>query len=113
MRPTKCCPTPQVYFGEESNDIPPSFDPLDHDWGIALRYYPDLTKLEARLSKISWRLAYSFRAYLLVAKLFDQEPRSLRALEHKFLETYFGTNTEILSFAHPNFHRPQGGRAGI
>jgi curved DNA-binding protein CbpA len=47
------------YFGEESNDIPPSFDPLDHDWGIALRYYPDLTKLEARLSKISWRLAYS------------------------------------------------------
>ena len=65
-------------FGEESNDIPPSFDPLDHDWGIALRYYPDLTKLEARLSKISWRLAYSFRAYLLDAKLFDQEPRSLR-----------------------------------
>jgi hypothetical protein len=19
-------------FGEESNDVPPSFDPLDHDW---------------------------------------------------------------------------------
>lgn len=89
----------EPYFGEKSNDAPPSFDPLEYDWGIALKYYPDLAELEAKLSKISWRLAYSFRAHLLEVKLFDQRTKVAEALEQKFLETYFGTNAKILSFA--------------
>lgn len=88
-----------TYFGEKSNDVPPSFDPLEHDWRIALKYYPELAELEAKLSKISWRLAYSFRAYLLEAKLFEQRVKVAESLEQKFLETYFGTNAQILSFA--------------
>jgi curved DNA-binding protein CbpA len=89
----------EPYFGEKSNDAPPSFDPLEYDWGIALKYYPDLAVLEAKLSRISWRLAYSFRAHLLEVKLFDQRTKVAEALEQKFLETYFGTNPQILSFA--------------
>lgn len=89
----------ESYFGEKSNDAPPSFDPLEYDWGIALKYYPDLAELDTKLSKISWRLAYSFRAHLLDVKLFDQRTKVAETLEQKFLETYFGTNAKILNFA--------------
>ena len=87
------------YFGEKANDAPPSYDPLEHDWALALKYYPDLAELESKLSKISWRLAYSFRVHLLESKLFDQRTKAAEILETKFLETYFGTNAQILSFA--------------
>ena len=44
-------------------------------------------------------MAYSFRAYLLEAKLFDQRAKAAETLERKFLETYFGTNPQIVGFA--------------
>jgi len=89
----------ESYFGENANDAPPSYDPLQHDWALALKYYPDLAELESKLSKISWRLGYSFRVCLLESKLFDQRAKAAEVLETKFLETYFGTNAQILSFA--------------
>lgn len=87
------------YFGETSGDTPPKFDPLENDWRVAVKYYADLAELEQRLSRISWRLAYSFRAYLLEAKAFDRRTQVAETLQQKFLETYFGTNKEILDFA--------------
>ena len=87
------------YFGENSSDEPPTFDPLERDWQVALKYYPDLTELEIGLSRISWRLAYSFRAYLLELKAFDQRAKVAVALEQKFLETYFGADQKIVGFA--------------
>jgi len=45
---------------------------LEDDWKIAIQYYPDLTNLEGRLANISWRLAYSFRAYLSQDKMFEK-----------------------------------------
>lgn len=87
------------YFGAESEDAPPSFDPLEREWSIAAKYYPDLRTIEARLARISWRLAYSFRAYLLDAKAFEMRDQVAMAMEQQFLELYFGTNSQFVDFA--------------
>jgi curved DNA-binding protein CbpA len=89
----------ESYFDDKSMDLPPAFDPLKHDWQIALKYYPDLGELELILSKLSWRLANTFRAHMLEAKAFDKRRKVADTLEQKFLETYFGKNPQILAFA--------------
>ncbi len=87
------------YFDGEADDIPPHYDPLERDWAVAVKYYSDLQEIESQLAKISWRLAYSFRAYLLEEKLFADRKRVADAMESKFLELYFGTNSNLVSFA--------------
>jgi len=87
------------YFSEEANDAPPKYDPLEEDWAVASKYYTDLKDIESRLTKISWRLAYSFRAYLLEEKAFNIRTEVANDLEQRFLELYFGSNQEIVSFA--------------
>jgi curved DNA-binding protein CbpA len=59
------------YSADDSNDVPPGYDPLESDWAAATKYYPDLVQVEARLTKIAWRLGYAFRAYLLDNKAFE------------------------------------------
>jgi curved DNA-binding protein CbpA len=87
------------YFGEMSGEATPTPDPLDRDWGIALKYYPDLDALESGLRLFSWRIAYSFRAYLLEAKRFEERNAVADAIEQQFLETYFGSDPRIVAFA--------------
>lgn len=88
------------YFnGAASNETPPSYDPLEEDWSLASKYYPNLLELETRLSKISWRLAYSYRAYMLEAKAFENGKQVADAMEQQFLTSYFGTNQEVIAFA--------------
>lgn len=87
------------YFGEGEADEEPTFDPLEKDWTLAVEYYTDLPDLERRLAKISWRLASTYRAYLLEAKGFDRRKELAETMEKQFLETYFGTNPAILIFA--------------
>lgn len=87
------------YFGERAADAPPGFDPLDQDWRIARKYYPDRQTLQARLRKFSWRVEYSFRAHVLEKRLFDQRKEVADAIEQQFLETYFGTDPRIIAFA--------------
>lgn len=87
------------YFNGDADDTPPNYDPLKHDWTVALKYFPDLRELESHLAKISWRLAYSFRAYLLDEKVFEDRTRVANAMEAKFLELYFGTNPTVVAFA--------------
>lgn len=84
------------YFGEESE---PDYDPLAKEWEFALKYYPELANQEKRLSKISWKLAYSYRAYLLEEKSFEHFIAVADALEFEFLKIYFGLNPEIIKFA--------------
>jgi len=93
------------YFGENSGDTPPAFDPLERDWRVAVKYYPDLAELDKKLLRISWRLAYSFRAHLLEVKAFDRGTQVAEALEQKFLETYFGADRDILQFARTLINR--------
>jgi curved DNA-binding protein CbpA len=87
------------YFEESNEDVPPSFDPLEKDWKLASTYYPDLPELEAQLSRIAWRLGYSFRAYMLAEKAFEKREQVASEMEQKFLELYFGTNSTIVEFA--------------
>jgi hypothetical protein len=93
------------YFGENSGDTPPAFDPLERDWRVAVQYYPDLAEIDKKLSRISWRLAYSFRAHLLEVRAFDRRAQVAETLEQKFLETYFGTDHDILQFARTLINR--------
>lgn len=87
------------YFNDNAEDAPPSYDPLESDWAIALKYCPDLGELDSHLSKISWRLAYSYKAYLLETKSFDNRIKLAEDMERQFLELYFGENKEIIAFA--------------
>jgi curved DNA-binding protein CbpA len=58
---------------EEYDSDDPAYDAnSDSDWVVALNYFPDLTTFEAKLKKISFRLAFAFRATLLETKNFDQ-----------------------------------------
>jgi len=84
------------YFSEEEA---PSFDPLDEDWRIASKIYPDIIVIEDNLSKISWRLSYSFKAYLLQEKKFENRHQIANEMENQFLSVYFGKNKEIINFA--------------
>lgn len=87
------------YFGDESSDVPPHFDPLEKDWALAVKYYPDLTTIEGRLTRIAWRLGYSFRAYMLEEKAFEKRKQVADAMEQIFLQSYFGTNPKLVEFA--------------
>lgn len=86
-------------FDEDSENAQPDNDPLQKDWEIATKYYSDLKKIEFRLSKISWRLAYSYKAYLLETKTFGSRNKLADDMERQFLELYFGNNEEIITFA--------------
>lgn len=87
------------YFNGDADDSPPRYDPLERDWAVALKYFPDLQDLESHLAKISWRLAYSFKANLLDEKVFENRRRVANAMEANFLEMYFGTHPTLVSFA--------------
>lgn len=91
--------TDSSYFGDVKDDIPPSYDPLEKDWTTAIAFYEDLTEIESRLSKISWRLGYSFKAYILETKLFKTRRHVADSMENQFLAIYFGDNKEIIAFA--------------
>lgn len=87
------------YFADDSSDVPPGNDPLESDWAAATKYYPDLVQVEARLTKIAWRLGYAFRAYLLDNKAFETCQQVAAQMEREFLELYFGTKPESVLFA--------------
>jgi curved DNA-binding protein CbpA len=86
-------------FGETEATPPPGDDPLEKDWLIALKYYPDLAVLEKRISQFSWKLANTYRAYLLETKQFDTREALASLMEDHFLRIYFGDDEKCLSFA--------------
>jgi hypothetical protein len=69
------------------------------DWTLALEYYPDLAEIHRRLTRISDKLAFEFRAELLASKEFSNRHQVATALENRFLQRYFGTNPKIITFA--------------
>jgi len=84
---------------EEVDQASKSSDPLEKDWTVAVRYYPDLFKINNRLSKISKMLSFSYRAALLERKVFDERRELAEKLEKSFLQSYFGSNQVIVDFA--------------
>lgn len=88
-----------AYFSETQETESEDRDPLEADWNLAKSYFPDLLALETRLAKVSWRLAYAFRAHLLETKQFQDRQQIAQTAETQFLKTYFGTNLKIVEFA--------------
>lgn len=84
---------------EEADQASNSSDPLEKDWTLAVGFYPDLVDINKRLSKISHLLAFSYRASLLDIKAFEKRKELAEVLEERFLQTYFGSNPEIIAFA--------------
>lgn len=68
-------------------------------WKLASEYYPDLNELALNLSKISWRLSNSFKAFLIDGKAFEQRHELAGQFESLFIETYFGSNEKIKELA--------------
>jgi curved DNA-binding protein CbpA len=87
------------YFGGGSDGTPPHYDPLEAEWAVAVKYYPDLVELESRLARIAWRLGYSYRAFMIAEKAFPKRVSVADAMEMQFLQSYFGTNPQVLAFA--------------
>lgn len=88
-----------AYFAEAQDEDAKGADPLDTDWALAKSYFPDLAALESKLARVSWRLAYAFRAHLLETKQFQSRQQIAQTAETQFLKTYFGTNPKIVEFA--------------
>jgi len=87
------------FIDDGFDEAPPKSDPLEKKWHFAVEYYPDLLELEQNLRKIAWRLANTYRAYIIEEKAFDKRQQIAEELEKAFLENYFGSNKEILEFA--------------
>lgn len=88
----------EEYF-KDSAAPPPKYDPLAHDWLIAVKFFPSLISLDESLSKISWRLAYSYRALMLELKEFDRGRQIAEEMQNRFLSVYFGSDLNIVLFA--------------
>jgi curved DNA-binding protein CbpA len=90
-----CCGE-QFNAAEES---PTEDTPLESDWGIALKYYPDLATLEGRLSQFSRRLASTYRAHILETQQFDARELLAGLMENHFLRAHFGDHEKNMDFA--------------
>ncbi len=76
-----------------------TYHALDEDWATATKYKSNLIKLEKDLSKISSRLAFTFKVQILASKNFENSSKLANELEHNYLCFYFGTNDTIINFA--------------
>ncbi len=97
LRPSKD-QADETDLGEDSGGAPVD-DALDADWRLATKYHPELVELMERLGKISRRLAFTFRVFMLETKGFKNCREYGAALERSFLQQYFGKNAAIISFA--------------
>ena len=64
-----------------------------------MKYYPDLALLEQRLAQFSWKLANTYRAYLLETRQFEPRVSLAALMEGHFLSAYFGDNERNVDFA--------------
>lgn len=76
-----------------------SKDPLESEWEMIVFHFPDIEDIVSNLERISWKIAYSFKAYLIESKKFSIRYNIAEAMEKEYFDTYFGSNPEIHSFA--------------
>ena len=85
------------FRGEE--DVEPEYDPLDEDWKVALEYYPELEQYLNKLRRISWKLGYGFKAYIVDTKNYENGAKIYTQMYEEFIERYFGENKAINEYA--------------
>jgi curved DNA-binding protein CbpA len=84
---------------EEAEEAAGNADPFEKVWALVVGFYPDLVEINNRLTKISKLLAFSFRASLLERKMFEKRKELAEVVEKSFLQSYFGSNQDIVTFA--------------
>jgi len=86
-------------FDDEDVKPSPENDPQEQKWAMIEEYYPDLGELVKELNIFSWKLGYSYKAYMLETKEFKHRHEIARVIEREFLKTYYGNNQNILDYA--------------
>lgn len=84
--------------GDRSEAFTSALNEVDKRWATACSIFSDLVQLRARLARINTSLAFSFVTSLLESKAFTKREAFSEHLEQAFLERYFGSNKEILTF---------------
>ncbi len=76
------------------------YDPvLEESWKLAVDIYPEINIHRLKLKKLSSTLSLSFAAYLENKKAYSKAEAIAHEFENRFLETFFGTDTEIKKLA--------------
>jgi len=86
-------------FDEGEAAADEGFLQINQDWETAVDYYPDLSALEATLSKTSRSLAFTYKLYLIVEKDFANRRKIANGMHDAFLCRYFGNQQPIIEFA--------------
>ena len=89
----------EAFFSDEDVDREPMYDPLEADWRVAVDFYPDLAELEKGLGKLSWRVAFAYRAMMLETQDFQHRTAKAEEIRNSFLRRHFGENRDILELA--------------
>jgi len=89
----------ESYFSQDNDLGDQDGDPLYIDWKEVIEVYPELYEFGANLDKIAFRLGYAYRAFLLETKDFGRGAVIANEMESIFLETYFGTDPDIVNLA--------------
>ena len=86
-------------FRDEPPDAEDANESINKDWELAVKYLPDLKRIEKDLHAISRELAFTFRLILLEGKRFGESGAVAKELERGYLAKYFGDQVEVQAFA--------------
>lgn len=98
------------FFNSEFDNLKEAFAVFEEDWKVAVNYYPELVSISDRLAKISSRLAFNFRVFLLQKKKYENAKSIADQLEKAFLTDFFGSSSATHEFA---LHLIEEGRKDI
>ena len=87
------------FFNSEFDNLKEAFSVFEDDWKVAVSYYPELVSISDRLAKISSRLVFSFRVFLLQKKKYENANSIADQLEKAFLTNFFGSSSDTHEFA--------------
>jgi curved DNA-binding protein CbpA len=73
---------------------------VDKSWSVVCKYYSDFDEIIISLNQISASLVYPYKLVMLDKKEFDKRREVADKLIAMYLETYFGKNRKIKSFAY-------------
>ena len=98
------------YDATRSNNLPeddPIFDNTEYndeeffgeDWSLAMEYYPEAAKEAEELAKISTKLAFTYKAFLIDTKSFNKHTAVFERFRKEFLVSYFGKSADLQKLA--------------
>ena len=87
------------YYDDTTQEFDSNSDSFEADWQVACGVYPELNQIVSGLKKVSFRLANTYRIYMLESKSFLKRKEVSEKMEDAFLSGYFGNKPKIKLFA--------------